>query len=372
MLFGGGLYFDDGAGQIMESAVVEVQGCGGLGVDGDDAAVHDVVLGHGAGLQHIQGHIGGVGAKLGVVDAAGSKSTGGNKAVRARVERDTGLGQRFGNGSGGSHDHVVGRGKDGVDLADQAVGSGHDLVIGVAGLFDVGDALGVEVSLGLRDRGGGVGLGVGVEQADGLGLGLDGEDHIHDGLGVQRVGSAGDVVDVGQVSGGGVRDGGVDDRGLGGFAGGGHALGGQRGDGDDGIVAVGNDLGADLVQRGGVVLAVEILVLDGDALLGGLGIKLGLNSGADLVQAGVVQLLHHGNLVSGGVGGGIRSGGGSSRAFGSGRSGGSGSTAGGQRSEHGGGGQYSNELFHGNYSLFCKMFCVLAGFTKQVAIALLK
>ena len=63
-LFGGGLNFDHGAGQIIESAVVQVQGCGGLGVDGDDAAVHDVVLRHGAGLQDVQRHIGGVGAAM--------------------------------------------------------------------------------------------------------------------------------------------------------------------------------------------------------------------------------------------------------------------------------------------------------------------
>ena len=91
----------------------------------------------------------------------------------------------------------------------------------------------------------------------------------------------------------------IDDRGLGGLAGGGHALGGQRGDGNDGIVAIGDDLGADLVQRGGVVLAIEILVLNGDALLGGFGVQLGFDGGADLIQAGVVQLLDDGNLVGG-------------------------------------------------------------------------
>ena len=242
-----------------------------------------MVLRHGAGLQDVQRHIGGVGAQFGIVDAAGGESAGGDEAVGTGVERNARIGQRLRDSSGGGHDHVIRGGKDGVDLAHQGVGGGHDLIVGVAGLFHVSDALGVQVSLGLGNGGGGVGLGVGVEQADGLGLGLDGEDHVHDGLGVQRVGGAGDIVDVGQVSGGGVRDGGVDDRGLGGLAGSGHALGGQRGDGNDGIVAIGDDLGADLVQRGGVVLAIEILVLNGDALLGGLGVQLGLDGGADLI-----------------------------------------------------------------------------------------
>ena len=184
-----------------------------------------------------------------------------------------------------------------------------------------------------------------VEQADGLDVGLNGEHHIHDGLGVQRVGRAGDIVDVGQVCGGGVGDGRVDDRGLGGLGGGGHALGGQRRDGNDGVIAVGDDL-------------CEVLVLDRDALLGGLGVQLFLNSHADLVEAGVVELLDNGDLVAV-SGGGVRGALGSGRGGLGGRcgsvSGIGGVAAGGQAGHHGGGGQNSNKLFHGKFSLICKL-----------------
>ena len=317
-----------------------------------------MVRGDNAGLKDVERHVGGVGAQLGVVDAAGCKRTCRDKAVRAGVERDAALGQRLGDSGGSGHDHVVRRGKDGIDLADHAGRGGHDLVVGVAGLFDVGNALGIQIRLGLGNRGRGVGLGVGVEQADGLDVGLNGEHHIHDGLGVQCVGRAGDIVDVGQVCGGGVGDGRVDDRGLGGLGGGGHALGGQRRDGNDGVIAVGDDLCADLVQRCGVVLAVEVLVLDRDALLGGLSAQLFLNSHADLVEAGVVELLDNGDLVAV-SGGGVRGALGSGRGGLGGRCGSVGGigseAAGGQAGHHGGGGQNSNILFHGKFSLICKL-----------------
>ncbi len=91
-LRGAGILFrrgdlDDLAGQIIEGAVVDAQGGGGLGVDGDDAAVHDVVRGDNAGLEDVERHVGGVGAQLGVVDAAGCKRTCRDEAVRAGVER---------------------------------------------------------------------------------------------------------------------------------------------------------------------------------------------------------------------------------------------------------------------------------------------
>ena len=360
-LFPEGLFrrgdLNDLTGQIVEGAVIDAQGVGGLGVDGDDAAVHDVVFRHGAGLEDIEGHVGGVGAKLGVVDAAGGERAGRDEAVRAGIEWDAALGQCLGDCGGSGHDDVIGRGKDGVDLPHHAGRGGHDLIVGVACLFDVGNALGIEVSLGFGNGGRGVGFRVGVEQADGLDVRLDGKHHIHDGLGVQRVGSAGDVVDIGQIRGGGVRDGGVDDRGLGALSSGGHALGSQRCNGDDGVVAVRDDLGADLVQRRGVVLAVEVLVLNGDALLGGLGVQLGLDGGADLVQAGVVELLHHGDLVALGVGSGFSGGalGGDGGVGGNGGGGGiSGGTTGGQAGHHSGSGQNSNELFHGKLSFICK------------------
>ena len=167
------------------------------------------------------------------------------------------------------------------------------------------------------------------------------------------------VVDVGQVSGGGVADSRIDDRGLGGLGGGGHALGGQRRDGNDGVIAVGDDLCADLVQRCGVVLAVEVLVLDRDALLGGLGVQLFFNSHADLVEAGVVELLDNGDLIAVSGGSGVRGALGSGRGSLGGRYGSvggiGGEAAGGQAGHHSGGGQNSNKLFHGKFSLLCKL-----------------
>ena len=169
----------------------------------------------------------------------------------------------------------------------------------------------------------------------------------------------------------GSEDGGVDHRRLGGFAGRGHALGGQCGDGNDCIVAVRNHLGTDLVQGGGIVLAVEVLVLDGDALLGSLGVQFRLDGRADLVQTGVVHLLDNGDLVAV-AGGGLRGGGAGGRRLrsGGGSGGGIGGGAtGGQAGHHGGGGQNSNKLFHG-VSPFQAIQMVFNIRPKRVAIVL--
>src|SRR5699024_10078603 len=178
--------------------------------------------------------------------------------------------------------------------------------------------------------------------ADGLDVGLDGQHHIEDERRVERVRGAGDVVDAGEVGGFGVRDGGVDDRRAGGLAGGGHALGGQRRDGDNGVIPVRDDLGADLVEGGGVVLAVEVLVLDAHAEFGGFGVELRLDGSADLVEAGVVHLLDDGDLVAGG---GRLSGSGVGRRVGRDVDV-YGSAAGRKAGEHGDGGQQGDELFH--------------------------
>ena len=105
---------------------------------------------------------------------------------------------------------------------------------------------------------------------------------------------ASEVCHIGQARGSGVGDGGVDDGHIGAVSGGDHALGGQGGDGDDGVIVIAHDLRADLAQDGGVILTVEILVLDGDALFGSQRVQLGFHGGADLVQGGVVQLLDDG------------------------------------------------------------------------------
>ena len=50
-----------------------------------------------------------------------------------------------------------------------------------------------------------------IQQADGVDVGVDGQDEVHDGVGVQGVGSAGDVRLGVKACGSGVGDGGVDD-----------------------------------------------------------------------------------------------------------------------------------------------------------------
>ena len=208
-----------------------------------------------------------------------------------------------------------------------------------------------------RQSGRGVGLRVGVEQADGLDVGLNGEHHIHDGLGVQCVGRAGDIVNVGQVCGGGVGDGRVDDRGLGGLGGGGHALGGQRRDGNDGVIAVGDDLCADLVQRCGVVLPLKSLysIVMPFSALGASSFSIATRISSRLAWSSCWTWRPCScqrrrcprcsraadAVVLGGRCGGV---------------GGIGSeAAGGQAGHHGGGGQNSNKLFHGKFSLICKL-----------------
>ena len=250
--------------------------------------------GHRAALEDLQRHIGGVGTEVGVVHAAGREAPGRHEGVGAGVVGDASLGEDLAHGSGRVHDGVVGRGKDGIDLGgSEGVRGGEHLVGGVAGLFHILDALAVEIGLGVGDGGGGVRLGVGVQQADGLDVGVRGEDHVHDGVGVERVARAGDVVKPGQTGRLRVGDRGIDDgdAAVGSVR---HALGCQRTDGDDRVIPAAHDLRADLVEDGAIVLSVEVLIGDGHAL--GRGVKLGLNGVADLIERGVVELLHDGNL----------------------------------------------------------------------------
>ena len=105
------------------------------------------------------------------------------------------------------------------------------------------------------------------------------------------------MIQAGEVCSSRVADGGVHNRNLIFGAGIGHTLSCQGGNGHHRIIAIGNHLGADLVQRGSVVLAVKIFILNGNALFGGFGVQLCFHSGADLIQAGVIQLLDHRNFV---------------------------------------------------------------------------
>ena len=87
------------------------------------------------------------------------------------------------------------------------------------------------------------------------------------------------------------------------------------------------------------------LLFLGLALLGGLGVQLFLNSHADLVEAGVVELLDNGDLVFLALGLGSR--GGSSCGGSGGSSGGGGGAAGGQRGgQNGERSDHRQKLFH--------------------------
>ena len=158
----------DGVCHGVEDGVVDTAGVGSGGVDGDDAAFHHVEIAKFAAHQDVEGHVGGLGTQLGVVDTAGGEGTGQHEGVRTGVVGNAGGVQDLGNSTLGSHDGFVGGGEDGLYLTNQSAGSGDDFVSGVAGLLNNGDALGCQVFLGLGDGGFGVGFGVGVQQANGL------------------------------------------------------------------------------------------------------------------------------------------------------------------------------------------------------------
>ena len=212
---------------------------------------------------------------------------------------DTGGIEDLSHGTLGGHDRIVGGGEDGVHTSNQIGSGGDDFACAVAGLFHVGDALGIQISLGFGDGRMGVDLGVAVQQTHGLDGGISGEHHIQNEGGVQCVGNAGDGGDAGEASALGIGDGGVNDGNVGALSGGDHALGGGGGDGDDHIHAVGNQLGADLVQGSGIVVAVVFFNVDG--VIGGQSqlFQLGLDGFPDLIQGGVVQLLDDGNVEFG-------------------------------------------------------------------------
>ena len=284
--------------------------------------------------------MGGLFAKLGVVDTAGGEGTGLNKGVCAGVVGDLGLCQDLRHGVFHGHHLIVGGGEHGIHPAHQ-VGSGGDDLIGVgSGLFQVGNTLAVQVGLGLGNGSGGVDLGVGVQQANGLDLGVHSQHHVQNEGGVQGIGYAGDIGKPGQTGTLRIGDGGVDDGNIGILGGGDHVLCGHGGNGQDHIHTLVNHLGADLGQGAGVVLTV--VVADGDAHMVFFcqGAKLGFHGGADLIQGGVIQLLDNGYgevlFIAGG--GGFRLGS---------------AAAGEDRGGHQNGQQGSKQLFH-NQNLLIK------------------
>ena len=275
----------------------------GIGVDGDDAAIHEVVILHAAhALSHgLEGEVGGPCAEVGVVHAAGGVGAVADEGVRAGVVRDAVDGKVLSDGHFRRHDHVVGRGEHGIHTGgDERGGGGDDLVVGVGGLLDVLDALCVKVCLCVRDGLGGVRLIEGVEQADLGDIGVLGEHHVHNKIGVERVARAGHIVDAGELRGLRVGNCGIDHRSL-------RVLGGERGDlrggggdGNDGVHAVGDGLIGKLLENGLVALAGGDLVLDLHALRLRKLIQLGGDGVCDLVERGVVELLDDRNTEAAG------------------------------------------------------------------------
>ena len=89
--------------------------------------------------------------------------------------------------------HIVGGSKDCVYLIQHGADRGNDLVRGVAGLLNIGDALGVQVFLGVLNSRSTVYLRGGVQQTHGFDLRILGQHHIQQQLYIQRVTGAGDV-----------------------------------------------------------------------------------------------------------------------------------------------------------------------------------
>ena len=198
-----------------------------------------------------------------------------------------------------SHNGVVGRGEDSLDTGgDEGFGRHLDFGGGGAVLLNVLDALcvaeGLCVSDGLR---GGI-LAQVIQQADGVDVGVDGQNQVHDGVGVQGVGGTGDVRLSVETDGLRVGDGRVDDRDVGVFHSGQHGSGGRGSDSHDDVHAVGDEVCADLVQVGlvGLCVCVVVGVIEGDALLLAGLIQTALDGLDDLVQGSVVDVVDDADL----------------------------------------------------------------------------
>ena len=285
---------------------VIADGGAAIGVDHGDAVIergHRQRSGVLTVDQHLHDHVGRDGAELGVIHAVADKRAVEGKGIRAAVLRNLGIEELLIDGELGSHDGVVGRGEDGVDLlGDERVDGGGNFIGGGAGLFHAADALALEVGLRVLDRLLGGILALGVEQADGLGVRVLGEHQVEQALGVERVARAGDaaagrVERIDNAGADGVRHGGEDDGDLRVLGGGLHDLYGRGRDRDDEVHALADELGADLVERRGVALTVVERVVKGHAQLRGLRVELGLDGRLDLVEGRIVHKLHDADLI---------------------------------------------------------------------------
>ena len=223
------------------------------------------------------------------------------------------------------HDRVIGGGEDGLDArSDQGLRGHLDLGGGGAVLFNVLDALAVAERLGIRDGLGGSILTEIVQQTDGVDVRVDREDQVHDGIGVQRIGGAGNVLLAVKTGGRGVGNSRIDHGDIGVLDSGQHGGGGGGGNGHDDVHIVGHEVGTDLVQVGlvGLCVGVVVGVIEGDALLLAHLIQTALDGSDDLVQGSMIHVVDDANfegLARLGRSGGRRSSSAGSGAGGSGR-----------------------------------------------------
>ena len=220
----------------------------------------------------------------------------------------TGLDEAFVDGQLGSHDGVIGGGEHGLDPGGyQCFGSHLHLGGGGAVLFHHLDAVLLAEGLGVCNGLGGGILTQVIQQTDGIDAGVCRHDQVHDGVGVQGIGGAGDVLLAVKACGGGVGHGRVDHRDVSILHSGQHGSGGGGGHSHDHVHAVGHKVCADLVQVGlvGLCVGVVIGVIKGDALLLADGIQTALHRFYDLVEGGVVHIVddaHLEGLASGAAG----------------------------------------------------------------------
>ena len=197
------------------------------------------------------------------------------------------------------HHGVVGGGEHGLDTgSDQGLGSHLHLGGGGAVLLNVLDAVGVTEGLCVCNGLGGGILTQVVQQADGVNVRVDGSDQLHDGLGVQCVGGAGDVLLAVKACSGGIGNGRVDNGDIGILHSSQHGCGGGGSHSHDHIHAVTYKVGTDLVQVGLVSLCICVVVgvVEGNALLSAQLIQTALHRFHDLVQGSMIHVVDDAHL----------------------------------------------------------------------------
>ena len=236
-------------------------------------------------------------AEVCVIDAVADEGTVQREGVGACVMRHACFGKGLIDGELGGHDRVVGGGEDGVDsVRCEALGREEDFVVCRAGGFDVFEAFLVAEGFRRSDGCRGGVLTEVIEEADLLGFRVQREDEVHDGIGVEVVGGAGEVRagvfhGLDDACADRVGDGREDDRDLVVFCRGLHGHGDRGGDADHEVYAVRAELRDDLVEDGVVRVAVVVVDVEFHALLGAdLGEAL-FDVLNDLVEGGIVDVV---------------------------------------------------------------------------------